>query len=79
VLLLGLALSVALPYGIGLVFFACVYVLYKILFSLTSQCEKLFGDVFAALSIRYRPTVSFFSGSSKKPKCRKNREKGNEG
>jgi hypothetical protein len=74
VLLMGLALSIALPYGLGLAILAVMYILHKILFSFMSECETLFGELFAHLSVRYRPTMAFFSGSWRKRKyC--NREK----
>lgn len=73
-LLLGLVLSIALPYGIGVALFAFVYVLYKILFCLTSECERLLGDLLAHISIGYRPGISFFSGRPRRPKYRKGKE-----
>lgn len=74
VALLGFALSVALPYGIGLAILASLYILHKVLFSLTSQCERLLAEVLAGLSVRYKPTTSFFSGRSKKLKCRRRKD-----
>jgi len=77
--LLALALSMAFPYGMGVVMFAVLYVLYKILFSLSVGIEKLLGNLLSTLWFRYKPNLSFFSGRPKKPKRRERKEKGKEG
>jgi hypothetical protein len=74
VLLLGLALSMIFPYGMGLVIFALVYLLHNILFSCVTVCEELFGGILAHITVAYKPHLSFFSGTSKKVKRRKKRE-----
>ena len=74
VLLLGLALSMIFPYGMGLVIFALVYLLHNILFSCVTVCEELFGGILAHITVAYNPHLSFFSGTSKKVKRRKKRE-----
>ncbi len=68
--LFALALSMAFPYGIGAVIFVLLYALYRILFFLSCQCERLVGSALAHIWFRYKPTISFFSGHSKKRKRR---------
>ena len=74
---IGLAVSIAMPYGIGLAIIAFICALYKILFALTSECEELLGRLLANIFIGYRPNISFFSGSSKKKRYIKKKIKGN--
>jgi hypothetical protein len=78
VLLLGLALSMIFPYGIGLAIFAFICLLHNILFSFVTACEDLFEGILAHITVAYKPHLSYFSGSSKKLKRRKKRETGAE-
>ncbi len=78
VLLLGLVMSMALPFGIGLAILAITYGSYKILYFLTSECEKFLGGFLGSISFRYKPNLSFFSGSRKKTKNRRKNEEGRE-
>ena len=79
VLLFGLILSMAFPYGVGIVIFAVMFILHNILFSLVSAGEELLGGLFAYLTVGYKPNMSFFSGNSKKLKKRKVRDTKKEG
>jgi lipopolysaccharide export LptBFGC system permease protein LptF len=74
--LLALALSMALPYGVGAAIFLIVYALYRILFSICNKCERLLVDALSSIWFSYKPNVSFFSGRSKKWKRRERKEKG---
>lgn len=64
--LYALILSMAFPYGIGLALFGIMFVLYRILFSLTTACEKFLGRAVSHLFVRYKLNESFFSGRPKK-------------
>jgi hypothetical protein len=79
VLLLGLALSMAIPYGVGVVIFAVMFILHNILFSFVSTCEELLRGSLAHITMGYKPNMSFFSGNSKKLKKRKGRDTKKEG
>ncbi|HSB52376.1 MAG TPA: hypothetical protein VLD40_06930 [Dissulfurispiraceae bacterium] len=67
-LLLGLALSIAFPFGIGVALFVCMFVLYRIMFALMSRCEESLGGLLAGISASYRPNVAFFRGKAQKRK-----------
>ncbi|HMK60389.1 MAG TPA: hypothetical protein VK452_04490 [Dissulfurispiraceae bacterium] len=71
ILFCGLVFSVMFPYGIGLLIFACICMVHNILFSVCSACEDFLKEIFAHMSVAYKPNLSFFSGSSKKLKKRK--------
>ena len=73
VLLFGLILSMAFPYGVGIVIFAAMFILHNLMFSLVSVCEELLGGLFAHFTVGYKPNMSFFAGNSKKLKKRKGR------
>lgn len=73
--LYGLILSMAFPYGVGLVLFGIMFILYRLLFSLTTICEKFLGNAVSYLFIRYKPNVSFFSGRPKKQAGRNAKDK----
>ncbi len=79
VLLFGLVLSMAFPYGIGVMIFAVLFAIHNILFSLVSAGEELLGGLFAHFTAGYKPNMSFFSGNSKKLKKRKARDTKKEG
>ncbi|HMK55199.1 MAG TPA: hypothetical protein VK448_01020 [Dissulfurispiraceae bacterium] len=68
VLFVGLLLSMALPYGIGLAIFACMCLLHNILFSVCSVCEFLMLEIISHMSATYKPNLSFFAGSHGKIK-----------
>jgi len=74
VLLFGLVLSMAFPYGIGLVIFAVMFIIHNILFSFVCACQDLLGGLFAHITLGYKPNMSFFSGNSKKLKKRKGKD-----
>jgi hypothetical protein len=74
VLLFGLVLSMAFPYGIGLVIFAVMFIIHNILFSCVCACQDLLGGLFAHITLGYKPNMSFFSGNSKKLKKRKGKD-----
>jgi hypothetical protein len=72
----GLALSAALPFGIGVALFASMVVLHKILFHLVCRCEEVFGNGLAHMWVAYRPGFSFFTGKGRRPKPHTNRKTG---
>jgi len=74
VLLFGLVLSMAFPYGIGVVIFAVMFIVHNILFSVVCTCQDLLGGLFAHITVGYKPNMSFFSGNSKRLKKRKGRD-----
>jgi hypothetical protein len=74
VLLFGLALSMAFPYGAGMVIFVVMFILHNILFSFVSACEELVKGLCTHITVGYKPNMSFFSGNSKKLKKRKGRD-----
>ena len=71
VLLFGLVLSMAFPYGIGVMIFAVLFAIHNAMFSVVSAWEELLGGLFAHLTVGYKPNMSFFSGNSKRLKKRK--------
>lgn len=73
--LFGLILSMAFPYGVGMVLFGIMLVLYRLLYSLTTTCEKFIGNAVSCFFVRYRPNVSFFSGRPKKQADRKTKDR----
>jgi len=68
VLLFGLVLSMAIPYGIGVVLFFLLCGVHKFLFSVITEIEVLAGKAIAYFTAAYRPNKAFFSGSSRKIK-----------
>jgi hypothetical protein len=70
--LVGLALSAALPFGIGVALFASMVVLHKVLFQLVCRCEDVLGNGLAHIWVAYRPGYSFFTGKGKRQKSRTN-------
>ena len=72
--LMGLALSIIFPYGIGIAIFALMCLLHNIAYSLISACEDMFEGIIAHLTVAYKPHLSFFSGGSRKINRRKKRE-----
>lgn len=70
IFLVALALSMAFPYGVGIVIFGILYGMFRVLYFLSYRCEKMVGNLFAHVWFRYKPNLSFFSGNKKKRKPR---------
>lgn len=66
--LVGLVLSAAFPFGIGVAVFASMVILHKILFRLVCRCEEVFGNGLAHIWVAYRPGYTFFTGRGKRQK-----------
>lgn len=64
--LYGLALSMAFPYGVGVLIFGVICLVTKVLYSLGGAFGRLFGNAVAYIFVRYKPNVSFFTGKPKK-------------
>lgn len=79
VLLFGIFLSMALPYGIGVLMFFLLCLIHKVLFSFLDECEVQLGKVFSYFSTVYKPHKSFFIGSSRRLKGLKKTEKNENG
>lgn len=75
-LLVGFGLSVAVPYGIGVGLFILMIVYHRILCVLLSGCERLCMNAMAYIPVRYRPMLSFFTGSAKRSRSRRRGAKG---
>lgn len=75
VLLFGLILSMAIPYGIGVLLFFLLCGVHKFLFSILTELEILGGKAIAYFSTVYRPNRAFFSGTSRKLKKSKKLDK----
>jgi hypothetical protein len=76
-LLVGFGLSVAVPYGIGVVVFVLMVVYHRMLSLLIGGCERLCMSALAYVPVRYKPLLSFFSGTAKRPKPREKGKRGN--
>lgn len=63
---LALGLSMAFPYGAGLVLFAALCVVYKVMMSLTFVAERLLKELAVTLLFGYKPNLAFFTGIKKK-------------
>lgn len=75
VLLLGLGLSMAFPYGIGVVIFGLLYVLTRIALFMGVRMKGIFNGLFSAPMIRHQPNRSSFSGVTKWSNHRKGKNK----
>ncbi len=75
VLLFGLILSMAIPYGIGLMLFVFLCAIHKMLFSIADEFEMLGGKIFAYFITVYKPHKAFFGGISRKSKASKKKDK----
>jgi len=76
-LLVGFGLSVALPYGIGVGLFVLMLVYHRMLSSLIGGCERLCINALAYIPVRYRPMLSFFTGTATRSKPRERGKRGN--
>jgi len=72
---LGLFLSMALPYGIGIVLFGALFLIHNSFYSLLSFCEQTLKELLPHIGPAYKPGSSFFSGRAKKIKSRHRIEK----
>ncbi|HTZ17364.1 MAG TPA: hypothetical protein VMB78_02890 [Dissulfurispiraceae bacterium] len=70
VLLLGLVLSMALPYGIGIAIFAASFIIHNLVLSFISFCGEVFRELTTYFVSAYKPNACFFSGNSKRLKKR---------
>lgn len=71
ILLFGLTLSMAFPYGVGVVLFGVMYISYMILYSVSDKCQKVLCTLIANIVFEYKPNLSFFLGRAKRKKSRK--------
>ena len=73
VLLCGMVISVAFPFGIGVAMCTVAYMAHKVLYALITASEEVMGEAMAYLWVQYKPHIAYFTGRKRKKSHRSSR------